>query len=198
MFIRQAKTRSQSQLQFMGKRLFLFIILGLIAFGSYAQRPLSDSRQSSYYTYIYKIADEDLQNFYIHPEKRPDDKILYHPIDSFKTGKTWKNTLPPGNYAMAHLERNNLVYQLVENHSALLQVITNNYDLRFIITGSDGKQINNAAVSVKNSPVAFDLITNSYHINSLKPALVKVVYAGVTNYFQLNSGNNYTLKFLSK
>src|SRR6185312_16938068 len=100
--------------------ILLLPALFLFCHRSHAQISLTGSRQTSYYTYIYKLNDNDILNFYLHPEMQLDDRILQHPIDSFRTGKSWKNTLPHGNYAMAHIEKNNLVYQVIENHSALL------------------------------------------------------------------------------
>lgn len=198
MFSRLTNPKSSQLFNPVKKSILLLPALFLFCHRSHAQISLTGSRQTSYYTYIYKLNDNDILNFYLHPEMQLDDRILQHPIDSFRTGKNWKNTLPQGNYAMAHIEKNSLVYQVIENHSAFLQTLTNNYDLRFLITDKEGKPINNALVTVKNSPVAFDAGSGTYRIKSLKRVLVKVVYAGTTNYFQIEAGRNYQRKFLSR
>ncbi|MCO5946985.1 hypothetical protein [Mucilaginibacter flavidus] len=152
MFNRQAKSTSQLQLQFMAKCLFFFIGLSLITFCCYAQRPLTDSRQSSVYTYIYKITDEDLLDFYMHPDKKPDDKILHNPIDSFKTSRYWENNLPRGNYLKVFAEKNKLVYDLVENHTAFIKFLDNGYDQRFALFDRNGNVVSTAVVRVNNKP----------------------------------------------
>jgi len=126
----------------------LTILLSLSLVFSYAQKPLTNSRQSSYYTYIYKIKAADVLNFYRHPNKAPDDKILQNPIDSIKTDKEpfWVNRLPAGNYLKVYAERNELRYRLIENHSAELKLMLNGYDLRFALMDKNGNLVENAAV----------------------------------------------------
>src|ERR1700753_2299361 len=95
---------------------FTFILALLSVFCADAQKLLSKSRQSSYYTYIYKLEPEQVLNIYKNPNKKLDDNILHHPVDSFKTDGNLKKTLPYGNYINVKANKNALDYNLVERH----------------------------------------------------------------------------------
>ena len=88
------------------KSLLFFSFLSFCITAAFGQKPLTPSRQSSYYTYIYKITAGDVLKFYRYPRKKPDEQILHNPIDSFKTNDKWNNTLPPGNYLKVAAKKN--------------------------------------------------------------------------------------------
>ncbi|WP_394771831.1 carboxypeptidase-like regulatory domain-containing protein [Mucilaginibacter sp.] len=179
----------------MGKRLLFFIVLSLVAFNSYAQRPLTDSRQSSVYTYVYKLDPLDIQSFYTHPGKEPDERIFHTVVDSIKTDKNWENNLPPGNYLKVYAFKNKLEYTLIENHSAFLKLMHNNYDLRFILLDRTGKPVINATALVNGRPVPYDSKSDLYHTAySQKDTLLRVDYAGVVNYFSIKQYQNYNYR----
>ncbi|MEP6613571.1 MAG: hypothetical protein ABJA76_16835, partial [Mucilaginibacter sp.] len=185
MFIRQAKTTSQLQFQFMGKRLLFFIILSLVALVGYGQRPLTNSRQSSYYTYIYKITNADISDFYQKPDYKPADKILHNPIDSFKTDKYWENTLPPGNYLKVYALKDQLKYDLIENHSAFFKTLTDGAQQRFILTDKMGHPLTDAKVKINGGAVEYNE-KKTYVINRLKNKnIIQADYLGVSNFFLL-------------
>ncbi|MES2113172.1 MAG: carboxypeptidase-like regulatory domain-containing protein [Bacteroidota bacterium] len=192
MFNCLAKTCPQLQPQNMYKRLLFFFILSSTAFAAYAQRPLTDSRISSYYTYIYKLDASDISQFYNHRNKEPGDKLLHNLVDSIKTDKVWENNLPAGNYLKVYALQNNLQYTLIENHSAFLKLMHNNNDLRFILLDKKGTPITNASVYVNNHPVAYDEKTALYHKSvSKKDSLIRVDYEGVINYFPIKQSRYY-------
>lgn len=181
------------------KTFLLIIILGFVTGNVFAQKQLTPSRQSSFYTYIYKIGPDDVLRFYKYPDKDPDEKILQHPVDSFKTDDTWKNNLPAGNYLKVYAEKNKLRYKLIENRSAYLKVMRNNYDLRFILTDKQGSPINNAAVMFYNKIVAYDAKSGLYVANqSKKDTVLKVDYAGVSNYFSVKQEQPYKYRGYGK
>ncbi|MFB0496836.1 TonB-dependent SusC/RagA subfamily outer membrane receptor [Mucilaginibacter sp. OAE612] len=168
------------------KSLLFFSFLSFCITAALGQKPLTPSRQSSYYTYIYKITDGDVLKFYRYPRKKPDEQILHNPIDSFKTNDKWNNTLPPGNYLKVAAKKNVLSYSLIENRSANLKLLANNYDLRFILVDQTGKAINNALVQFNNHTVTYDSKAGLYIANpSKRDTILKVDYAGVTNYYAI-------------
>jgi TonB-dependent SusC/RagA subfamily outer membrane receptor len=119
-----------------------------------------------------------------YPHKNLDEQILRNPIDSFKTNDKWENTLPPGNYMKVAAKKNELTYSLIEKRSANLKLLTNNYDLRFILVDQAGKAINNALVQFNNHTVTYDSKVGLYITNpSKRDTILKVDYAGVTNYY---------------
>ncbi|QEC79439.1 alpha-2-macroglobulin family protein [Mucilaginibacter ginsenosidivorax] len=180
------------------KTLLLIVISGFVWGHLFAQKLLTPSRQSSYYTYIYKITPADVLLFYKYSDKHPDERILQHPVDSFKTDDSWKNNLPPGNYLKVYAEKNKLKYKLIENRSAYLKVMRNNYDLSFTLTDNNGNAIKNAVVTSGGSTISADQLTGLYHTKPRAITLIKVDYAGVSNYFELKQGQSYSLPFLSR
>ncbi|MEZ2334421.1 carboxypeptidase-like regulatory domain-containing protein [Mucilaginibacter sp. RCC_168] len=172
--------------------IFILLLIGICESPAFSQKLLSPSRQSSYYTYIYKLSPADVLNFYKHPGKDPDESILRHPIDSFKTDKYWDNNLPAGNYMRVHAAKNKLQYELIENRSAYLQLFRNNYDLRFILTDKQGQLINNAVVQFDQKNVPFDGKSGLYHLNAAKrDTILKAEFAGVTNYYKIQQDKPY-------
>jgi TonB-dependent SusC/RagA subfamily outer membrane receptor len=172
--------------------IFILILVGICESPAFSQKLLSPSRQSSYYTYIYKLSPADVLNFYKHPGKDPDENILHNPLDSFKTDKYWENKLPAGNYLRVHASKNKLVYELIENRSAFLQLFRNNYDLRFILTDKQGKVINNATVQFDQKAVLFDGKSGLYQLNAAKKdTILKAEFAGVTNYYKIKQEKPY-------
>ncbi|WP_426589233.1 carboxypeptidase-like regulatory domain-containing protein [Mucilaginibacter sp. R-33] len=168
------------------RSLLFFSFLSFCITAALGQKPLTPSRQSSYYTYIYKITDGDVFKFYRYPRKKPDEQLLHNPIDSFKTNDKWNNTLPPGNYLKVVAKKNLLSYSLIENRSANLKLLANNYDLRFILVDKEGKAISNALVQFNDHTVTYDSKAGLYMANpSKRDTILKVDYAGVTNYYAI-------------
>ncbi|MEO7215883.1 alpha-2-macroglobulin family protein [Mucilaginibacter sp.] len=170
----------------------IFIALLLLCNAAFAQRPLTDSRQNSYYTYIYKLSDADVRAFYKSPGKPFDDKVLRNPVDSFKTDKYWENTLPPGNYVKAYAEQNRLRYSLIENHSAFLKLFTSKYEHRFILTDKKGAYITTAAAWLNGKKVPYDERSGTWYFKRGKSInTVQVDYAGVSNFYTVAPTKEY-------
>ncbi|MDB5118920.1 MAG: hypothetical protein JWN56_138 [Sphingobacteriales bacterium] len=67
------------------KKVIPSILFLFLAFQGFSQTRLSSSRQSSFYTYIYKISDTDAKRFYEKELDEIGDGTLTKPVDSFKT-----------------------------------------------------------------------------------------------------------------
>jgi hypothetical protein len=159
-----------------------------------AQKPLTNSRQSSYFTYIYGLKAEDVLRFYKHPGEKADENILHNPIDSFKTDSEnyWINKLPAGNYLKVYAEKNQLQYKLIENHTAFLRLIENGNDLRFIFLDRKRNLISNAVVYVNNKLTPYDAANGLYKTNyNKKDTVITASYEGVTNYFSIKQRPKY-------
>jgi TonB-dependent SusC/RagA subfamily outer membrane receptor len=137
-------------------------------------------------------------SFYKTPDGVPNQQLLHNPVDSFKTFTSWKNTLPPGNYLRVFAEKNKFNYKLIENRSAYLKLIKNTHELRFILTDVNGNRIENAKALLNNKIVSFDNRTHSYTAKMANKMLLKVDYAGVTNYYLLNPNGSVFTGFLSR
>jgi TonB-dependent SusC/RagA subfamily outer membrane receptor len=185
------------------KNLYLSLLLLFIAGITVAQKPLTNSRISGYYTYFFPVKDADVEQLYGPKKFLLDDKILARAIDSVLTTKFKTPYLRPGNYLQVYASENKLEYKLIENHTALLKVLDNKKDLRFILLDTTGKEVKNAEVWLKNKKIDFDADAQMYrykHIDIADNTLLKVKYEGVTNYFPLSEKKQYWshLPFLHK
>ncbi|OOQ56832.1 alpha-2-macroglobulin family protein [Mucilaginibacter pedocola] len=164
----------------------------LICSAAIAQRPLTNSRQSSYYTYIYKVSDADMLGYYQSPGKVFDDKVLKNPVDSFLTDKHWKNTLPAGNYVKAYANENSLKYSLIENHSAFLKLFTSTYEHRFALTDKQGNYLSNIKVLLNGKELPYDAASNTWYFKHPKSTItLQAEHKGVTNFFSVRPDANY-------
>ncbi|WP_184550399.1 carboxypeptidase-like regulatory domain-containing protein [Mucilaginibacter sp. FT3.2] len=160
----------------------LLLVIGLSAV--FAQKPLTLSKEQSQYTYIYKLTTANILNFYKHPDDKLNENILHHPVDSFKTSSYWENILPTGNYLKVSAEKNRLVYSFLENHSAVIKILHNNYDQRFVLVDKQGNNITDAVVSFNGKAVKYDDKSATWHTKSNKKEnIVQADFGGVANFF---------------
>ncbi|RFZ85492.1 hypothetical protein DYU05_07810 [Mucilaginibacter terrenus] len=175
----------------------VIILLGSIT-AAFAQRPLTNSRQSSYYTYIYSLSPAEVEKFYTSPGKPLNQALLRNAADSFLTDKGNLPRLPNGNYLKVFALQNQLKYSLLENHSAFLQLFLTPYEYRFTLTNKQGAYINGAAVTINGNQVAHDEASNTWHFKRTgKRATLRVDYAGVTNFFNLEKEEYYSSNYSS-
>ncbi|MDN3580259.1 carboxypeptidase-like regulatory domain-containing protein [Mucilaginibacter flavus] len=173
-------------LSFYKRAISLSALSCLFTMAAFAQRPLTSSKEHSYYTYIYKLTTAQVARFYTHPDDSLNENILHHPIDSFKTNTRWENTLPAGNYLKVAADKNRLTYALLENHSAFIKVLHNDYDHRFIIWDKQGNTIKNAAVLYNGKTLNYDSKSGTWHSkNTEKASTIQVDFNGVANFFTL-------------
>lgn len=173
-------------------RTFIVSALLLLCNAAFAQRPLTNSRQSSYYTYIYKLSAADVLGFYKSPLKPFDDKVLRNPVDSFRTDKYWENNLPTGNYVKVFAQENMLKYTVIENHSAFLKLFKGKYEYRFALTDKQGNYLNDAKVLLNGHNVAYDAASNTWHFKQPKTTrILQVDHNGVSNYFSISPLQDY-------
>jgi hypothetical protein len=190
-FSRPAHHAGLFQIPLMKKSFPVIILFCFCHLLIYAQKPLTDSRVSSYYTYIYKLSPEDVLKIYKYPDTDPDANILRHPVDSFKTDKYFNDMLPPGNYIQVFAKKNQLNYKLVEEHSVFVQLLDNNYDRRFILINRQGKEVTDALVRANGKTVRFDHISKTFHLpHRRKTLVVEADYNGVANFFKITGGES--------
>lgn len=177
------------------KRSFLALALLLMAIStaSAQKRPLTKSRQSSYYTYIYKLSPAEVLKFYQFPDKDLDEKMLKNPLDSFRTDGIWENKLATGNYLKVWVEQNKLKYSLIENHSAYLKMFANKYENRFTLINRAGSYITTASVLLNGKEVKYDDKSATWYFKHGKKAnIMQVDFAGVSNFFSILPERDYS------
>ncbi|MBB5397707.1 carboxypeptidase-like regulatory domain-containing protein [Mucilaginibacter sp. AK015] len=178
----------------------LFSLLLIYTSGRlFAQQKLTKSRQSSYYTYIYKLNPADVVRFYQSKQMKNEAELFHTLVDSFKTDKHWKNNLPAGNYLEMYADKNALVYKLIENHSAYVKMFQNRFENRFTLADKQGNYIKNATVLLNGKPVAYDGNSDTWFFHPKKDtSLLQVDHAGVSNFFSVIKTKEYHKGFFAK
>ncbi|MES2062244.1 MAG: carboxypeptidase-like regulatory domain-containing protein [Bacteroidota bacterium] len=164
----------------------LFLLLTFCTTTLFAQRPLTKSRQSSYYTYLYRLTPAEVLQFYKLGGKEPDAKSFHTLVDSFKTDKYWENKLPAGNYLKVRAQNNKLEYTLIENHSAFLKMFTGNLEQRFALADKQGNYLKNATVKINGRILQRDNGSDSWHFKqATDTSIIQADYAGTSNFFSI-------------
>ncbi|RYU86576.1 hypothetical protein EWM62_18150 [Mucilaginibacter terrigena] len=168
------------------KLLPLLLLLTFCPSLLFAQRPLTKSRQSSFYTYIYKLNAADVSAFYKTSKNKPGEQLMHTLTDSFKTDKYWENTLPAGNYLKVHAENNVLKYTLIENHTAFVKLFGNNVEYRFALTDKQGNYLTKATALLNGKQVMYDDKSGTWHFKPSKDtSVLQIDYAGVSNFYSI-------------
>lgn len=169
----------------MKKRLLLLCLLLFPSF-LFAQKRLLDSRQSSEYTYIYRLDDASTRLFLQGNQTRIKDEALTHEAARYLTDKPKKLLLPPGNYLKVAAVHNRLKYQLIQKHNARLILMNDHLGIQFILVDSTDNPIADAKVYAGNKQVQYNKQAETYRIKwSKKDSIYCVSYQGVSNFFKI-------------
>lgn len=166
---------------------FLFIT-GVLS----AQQPLSQSKRTSTYKFIYKISASEALELYKSNLHKIKEGVLYNLIDSFHIN----NEVPKlvnGNYILVHAVGNRLNYELLTIGDLQLKLVNNKRDLAVALHHSDGKNINEATVTLKNRKLTYDPKTETYRLNKYrKSGNLQVIFNNTSFYFPFNSSEERT------
>lgn len=171
-------------------KLFLRSVL-LLSFGFnalFAQKKLTSSRDAGYYTYIYKITDQEAFAIAAKSSDVVNDGFLHNRVDSFYTDRQLPVLKPMayGNYLYVSALKNEIKYSLKSFQNVNLEFINNRIDFQFAVTDLNGNPIRNAEVSIgKGKSVKFDEEAQLYITGKgQKTKVITVKHDGVTNYFK--------------
>ena len=73
----------------------LFILTSLLS-NPISGQSLLESRQSSYFTYIYKITDQEARGLYLEGSADEESALFHTLVDSFPTDSSYTKKLPVG------------------------------------------------------------------------------------------------------
>ncbi|WP_448701844.1 carboxypeptidase-like regulatory domain-containing protein [Mucilaginibacter sp. AW1-3] len=156
----------------------------------FAQKPLTNSRTSSYYTYIYTLSDEDMKVFFEDTKKKPEDLVLNHPVDSVLTDRYVQPKLVPGNYLAVHATENKVSYNVIQVNTAYLQLLDNKKDLRFSLFDANGNEVTDAEAWLDHKQISYDPLFKLYHIKYHQKEdddhYIKIKYKGVVSYYTVD------------
>ncbi|MDT8374687.1 MAG: hypothetical protein RQ737_12000, partial [Bacteroidales bacterium] len=171
------------------------LLLVLLSNISSAQN-LIESRQSSYYTYIFQLNDKEARNIYKKELWQVDGSYFHTLVDSIPTDSIYKNDLPMGHYLKAYTERNKLKLDVTSVQNFDVMIARNNTDLVIQVYDLEGHIISDADVHVRWKNLRFDKKTQSYiDKKSNQKGLLHVEWKGFTAYYDLSrSINNSAIK----
>ncbi|WP_293307896.1 carboxypeptidase-like regulatory domain-containing protein [Pedobacter sp. UBA5917] len=174
------------------KLLLTFAAFLFFSFQLSAQHRLSKSRESGYFTYIYKITDKETAAIAAKGADGFNENFLHSLIDSFYTAKSYKKQLPFGNYIYLNTYRNKLKYRLKTVSNAELHFVNNLKEFQFYLTDQKGNYISNARVETgKGKRINFDQAAQLYKAPFPKEEdFIKVEYEGISNYFTFELDND--------
>ena len=93
------------------RKLAFAALFSFLCFNISGQK-LLESRQTSYFSYIYKLADKEAEKTYKNDLRKADRTFFHSLVDSFPTESQYTGHLPQGHYLQVHSERNREKYPL--------------------------------------------------------------------------------------
>ena len=147
---------------------------------------LTQSRQTSYYTFVYQITNEEAQRIFKDKVPYQDTTMFHSLIEMFPTDSTFKKKLPRGHYLFVHAEDNELVYELASIHDVQFKILDNKKDFVIVLTDSLGNHIPDAEVKLKSRKIPYDTKTQNYRLKKTnKSGLLSITYQGFTSYHSI-------------
>jgi len=165
----------------MKKLYFLYLLLGA-AFSGHTQN-LVNSRKTSFYTYIFKITNQEARQLYRKDLDAVKDSFFHTVVDSFPTAQTYPKPLPVGHYLITYAEEDQLVYKLQSVGYLQVKLLNNKNDLAIHLHDSLGRPVTDARVRLKKSSISYDAKTGAYRLrNTHRQGLLAVEYRGIISY----------------
>ncbi|MFN8240113.1 MAG: hypothetical protein U0X39_05090, partial [Bacteroidales bacterium] len=167
---------------------FLILLLSLLPV-SLASQNLVNSRQSSYYTYIFRITNSQASEINHHESLYLShlEKFMVNVVDSFPTGKTYRKKLLPGHYLQVYARGNNLETSYAPVEDIDPEILDNKTDLIVQLHDTTGSVVKDASVRCGNRQLKYDNELNAFVLKkSNKKGLLEVKYGENIFFFDLN------------
>jgi TonB-dependent SusC/RagA subfamily outer membrane receptor len=169
----------------------LTLLFFLITPTLFAQKALTKSRTSGFYTYIYKLTDNEAFQIASKSSSIINDSFLHTLVDSLKNDpvkdvstKKPDQNFPVGHYLYVTPVKNKFIYQLLPVNNVNLLFINNQKDFQFIVTDLKGNPIKNAEVLVGRKTASFKGVSNLFEFKSpKKEGVITINYEGAKNFF---------------
>jgi len=177
------------------KKLLSIILLLMAVSQAFAQKKLTKSRQSGYYTYIYKLNDSESRAIALKANAAIDDTFLHTVVDSFyydpKT--VYKGKLPFGNYLFVTPVKNQFIYSLKTVSNVQLNFINDLKYVQFSLTDLEGTAVTDAGVKIgKRKKVKYDPEAQLYLTKNIpEEKFITVSYQGIITYFNFDKISVY-------
>ncbi len=180
---------------------FLLLIAILLSMQAHSQK-LIESRQSSYYSYIYKLADKEAKKIYKNDLDKIEPSLFHTLVDYFPTDSQYVDNLTKGHYLKTFADKNQQRFSITTVQDFDVFVLNNNNDLCVQVYDLHGNIIQNATVNIGIKRLHFDKKTQSYiDQKTNRKGLLKVRVNDFTAYHNLarqynNSGIKRTTQMI--
>ena len=171
------------------KSILLFISL-IIGHTAISQR-LNQSRQTSYYTFIYKLTDKEAAKIYKNDIWIVDASFFHTLVDSFPTDSLYTGKLPEGHYLRTYSEKDKQKLFITTVGSFDVFILDNNTDLSIQVYDLQGKIIKDADVKIRSKKLHFDKKTHAYvDKKSNRKGILKVTVNNFTAFYSIKRKYN--------
>ena len=158
---------------------------------SLSAQDLINSRQTSYYSYIFKITEHEAKSVYNSGYRKVEPEFFHTLVDSFPTEEEYKGKLPVGHYLKVHSQKDRLVFNISTVQDYDVMIADNSTDLLVKVYDLEGQVVKDAKIHVRGKKLYYDKMTRSYcDRKSNQKGLMKVEYKGFTTYYKLNRKYN--------
>ncbi len=177
----------------------LSLFATLLCMQAHSQK-LIDSRQSSYYSYIYKLTDREAERIYKNDLDKVEPSFFHTLVDSFPTDSQYVGNLAKGYYLKTYADKNQQHFSVTTVQDFDVFLLNNNTDLCAQVYDLEGNIIPSARVSVGLKHLHFDKKTQSYiDRKSNRKGLLKIRVNDFTAYYNLaRQYNNSGIKRTSR
>jgi len=146
----------------------LFILITfqlLLGFKLTFAQNLHTSSNYSYYTFVYKITDQQAKQIFQkkNPKFTPD--FFTNKVDSFITGETYTNSLSTGHYIQVFAKDANIDIKYTSVNNYEIKLINNGLDFIVELYDSVGNIITDAKLKIGIKKVKFDTKIKGYKIS---------------------------------
>ncbi len=166
--------------------LLSFLFLLVLVYTTQAQN-LLDSRQSSLYTYIYRISNEEAEGIY-HDKKGEAYPGYFHTlIDSFYTDSIPSLHLPQGHYLRTAVRKGVLQAEIASIQDFYVAIFNNSADLCIGVQDSLGLVLPEAVVKAGHRQIPFDRQSQLFRLaKANKKGMLMVEYGGFKTWYDLD------------
>jgi TonB-dependent SusC/RagA subfamily outer membrane receptor len=164
------------------RRNYTLCLVLLLSLSASAQHNLSGSRQTSVYTYIYRLSNAETETLFRSDMTKLKEEHLHTLVDSFITQKEEDPALRPGNYLFVQAIENRLTGELKTIDDLQCKILENNRDLLIALHNKQGQLVSDAQVFSGNRKVPYNSAIQAFCLPKKKRAsLVKVYYQGTVH-----------------
>lgn len=177
---------------------FLLTLLLAPAFATFGQ-DVTNSRTSSYHTFVYQITNEEARPLYRHDNSSVGPGYFHTLIDTYPTDSVYRKKLPNGHYLFVKSIANQVETILESVNNLDMKILNNSHDMLLVFHDQAGMEIQNLKPEIKNRNIPYFKKLNAYRLSKTnKQGHVVVEHEGHHNFFNIKRQYNNTLAARTK